>query len=115
MPSAYIRLLIPQAFVHIYGGSAHLEGSDVKWTLTDGPIVDIPLDNSSNLPLIHDFVCSPEDLRIYGSRFQNLHSIYYNQTVSFKKQQVGAGNGANYGRFVSTYVTDETNQNNIEP
>ena len=115
MPSADIRLMSPQASIHVYGGLALLEGRNITYTLHDGRIVDIPLDNSSDLPLIHDFVCSPEEQRIYSTRFKHSHSLYYNQTVSFDQQQVEEGDGVDHGHFVGTCVTDETNQNITNP
>ena len=109
MPSADIRLMSPQASISVYGGKALLEGQSITYTLPDGRIVDIPLCNSSNLPLINDFVCSSEEQQIYGTRFKNSHSLYHKQTVSFAQQQEGAGDGLSHGHFVldsldSTYV-----------
>ena len=115
MPSADIRLFSPQANIQVYGGSATLEGRMLTYTLPDGRLVDIELDNQSNLPLVHDFVCNSEEHRIEGTRFMNSHSLYYNQTVSFNQQQVGSGEGVNPVMFVGTCVTDETNQNLTGP
>ena len=39
------------------GGHAVIDGWKVEWHIPDKPIIDIPIDPGTNLPLIYDFVC----------------------------------------------------------
>ena len=62
MPSADICLESPQNVLRgLGGGKAVLQDDNIEWHLPAGHIVDIPIDPQTNLPLLHDFVCTPEE------------------------------------------------------
>ena len=45
------------------GGSGHavIDVLNVEWNIPDKRIIDIPIDPGTNLPLIHDFVCTSDE------------------------------------------------------
>ena len=67
MPDADIRLESPQSvFQGLGGGFARVDGYNVEWHMPDGEIIDIPIDPRSNLPVLHDFVCSADEFEKFG-------------------------------------------------
>ena len=42
---------------------------NIEWTLPDGCIIDIPINHHTNLPLIHNSVCSLEDIKTHHDLF----------------------------------------------
>jgi len=68
MPASDVRLESPQSVSQGLGGGcyARIDGYQVEWHMPDGEIIDIPIDPRSNLPLLHDFVCTESEKREYG-------------------------------------------------
>ena len=56
-----------------------ITGENIEWTLPDGRIIDIPIDHHTNLPLIHDSVCSSEDIKTHcnlvGSAMTSIETV----------------------------------------
>ncbi len=50
MENCDIQLFSPQSYLHVHGGHAHITGKNAHMTLPDGIIIDLPIDNDSNLP-----------------------------------------------------------------
>ena len=44
---------------------------NVEWHSSDGHIVNIPIDQSTNLPLIHNFVCTSAKEKKFGAQHIN--------------------------------------------
>ena len=60
IPKADILLDSPQYVIRAMGGSGHaiIDVWNVECHIPDKRIIDIPIDPGTNLPLIHDFVCT---------------------------------------------------------
>ncbi len=50
-----------------------MDGYKIEWHLPDGQIVDIAIDQVTNLPLLQDFVCYQDEKREYGDQFLSSH------------------------------------------
>ena len=77
MPAADIRLESPQNVIRALGGEgkAVLQNDTIEWHLPAGHIVDIPIYPHTNLPLVHDFVCSPEEKENHGQSYGNFSAF----------------------------------------
>ena len=73
MPKADIRLESPQSIIKTMGDSGRVvvNGWNVKWHLPDKRIIDVEVDQCTNLPLIHDFVCTSAEKKKFGARYIN--------------------------------------------
>ena len=73
MPKADIRLESPQSLIRAMGGSGHaiVKMWDIEWHLPDKRIIDIPIDPKTNLPLIHDFVCTSAEKTKFQDGFKS--------------------------------------------
>ena len=111
MPTADIWLESPQSLIRALGGTGHADvrGWNIEWHLPDGRIIDIAIDPSTNLPLIHDFTLSSKEKAEHGAQYMNAAAAPC-QPCSDKPDHYDQ-----YERkkavLCCTSVTDETNQN----
>ena len=75
--SINIRLSSPQNLTGSNGSQpfdqALLKNNGIEWTLEDGRIVDVPIDHSTNLPLIKgNFVCSAAEKEEFARTYLSL-------------------------------------------
>ena len=116
MPTSHIRLESPQSIIQSLGGfgKATLIGNNIEWLLPDGRIVDIPICPRTNLPLLHDFVCSDDEKRVYGARWVN-NITYANECAYVAPVVLEESDRADYEERKSIdccqCVTDQSNKN----
>ena len=115
--SINIRLSSPQNLTKSELGQALLKHNNIAWTLSDGRIVDIPIDRATNLPLIQGhFVCSAEEKEKFKSSY-----VHYAEPVALS---VDTSNLSKEEKFEQesdiaarcyNCVTDEDNANITNP
>ena len=77
MPAANIHLESPQNVIRALGGNgkAVLQNDTIEWHLPAGHTVDIPICPHTNLPLLCNFVCSPEEKENHGLSYGNFSAF----------------------------------------
>ena len=83
MPKTDFRLESPQSVIREIGGSGHavIDVWNVECHIPDKRIIDIPIDPGTNLPLIHDFVCTSAEKQKYGPHHVSNAAVFYEQDV----------------------------------
>ena len=66
------------------GGHAVIDVWKVEWHISDKPIIDIPIDLGTNLPLIHHFVCTSAEKENYGPQHVANAAVFCEQYVGSK-------------------------------
>ena len=120
LPTADIRLLSPQTYHQLYGGSSEIDGKAVLMSLPKqaphhpNHQIKIPIDTfNTNIPLIHDVSCTDKERREVAP---HLRSSMAKHTLNFKKSWTVA---VEYMEFETTHkqkvccpcVADESNEN----
>ena len=98
-------------------GQVLLKHNNIAWTLSDGRIVDIPIDRATNLPLIQGhFVCSVEEKERYKDSY-----VHYVEpmalsvdTSNLSKEETFEQESDIAARCYNS-VTDEDNANITNP
>lgn len=116
MPGADIRLFSPQRTFKRLGGSSKMNTNGIAWTLHDDlGVVDVPIDLFSNLPLLHDFVCTKAEQNQFGPHFKNaFHFFEPPETVEFDSVPDTEREHDCQDKCCMS-VADETNQNLTGP
>ena len=112
IPKSDILLESPQFVIRSMGGSGHavIDVWNVEWHLPDKRIIDILIDPGTNLPLIHDFVCTSSEKEKYGPHHVANDSLFREQDIVSKPDHMDQYE-LNTSVLCCTSVADETNQN----
>ena len=74
---ATIRLMSPQQYIKQHGGSAKVLGHTIEHTLPDGHIIDIPVESSTNLPIVRDVATTKDQQDIIGPKMITMSSTLH--------------------------------------
>ena len=76
----------PQYIIRAMGGSGHavIDVWNIEWHLPDKHIIDIRIDPGTNLPLIHEFVCTSAQKQKYGPDHADNDEVFREQDVASK-------------------------------
>ena len=94
------------------GGSGHavIGVCNVEWNLPDKQIIDILIDPGTNIPLIHEFVCTSSEKENYGTQHVANAAVFLEQDVGSKHYHVDQYE-LKKSILCCASVVDETNQN----
>ena len=112
MPKADILLESPQSIIIAMGGSGHavIDVGNVEWNLPDKYIIDITIYPGTNLPLIHNFVCTSAEKEKYVTHHVANDAVFREQYFGSKPDHMDPYE-IKKSLLCCTYVADEMNQN----
>ena len=112
MPQADIQLDSPQYVIIAIGGSGHavIYVLNIELHIPDKQIINIPIYPGTNLPLIHDFLCTSDEKEKYGTQHVANSVVFREQDVGSKPDHMDQYE-LSKSILCCTSVVDETNQN----
>ena len=103
---AAIRLLSPQQYFKSHGGRAELSGNSVNWHLPNKAIIDIPIDERSNLPMIWNVSTTSSEQKDIGPHLIGMATTF----GDFEVEALSNSNGGEFRSQASIFDTISNKQ-----